>query len=86
MQNFLSGQGIDIKSNVYEDNESCILMCRKGREVLSKRTRAMNVRYFAVKDNIEKGFLRVMHLGTHEMLGDFLLNPCRDPNLKHSGI
>ena len=35
----------------------------------------MNVRYFAVKDNIEKGFLRVMHLGTNEMLGDFFTKP-----------
>ena len=50
-------------------------MCKKGREVLSKRTRAMNVRYFAVKDNIDKGYLKVLHLGTNEMLGDFFTKP-----------
>ena len=35
----------------------------------------MNVHYLAVKDNIEKGFLRVMHIGTSEMLGDFFTKP-----------
>ena len=50
-------------------------MCNKGREVLSKRTRAMDVRYFAIKDNIEKGYLKVMHLGTSEMLGDYFTKP-----------
>ena len=57
-------------------------MCKKGREVLSKRTRAMNVRYFAVKDNIEKGFLKVMHLGTNEMLGDFFTKPLQGTKFK----
>ena len=50
-------------------------MCRKGRKVLSKRTCATNMRYFAIKDNIEKGYLKVMHLGTNEMLGDFFTKP-----------
>ena len=50
-------------------------MCKKGRECLSKRTLAMNVRYFAIKDSVEKGFLKIMHLGTSEMLGDFFTKP-----------
>ena len=75
VRNFLAEQGIEIQSDVYQDNQSTILMCKKGREVLSKRTRAMNVRYFAIKDSIDKGYLRVMHLGTHEMLGDFFTKP-----------
>ena len=82
VRSFLSEQGIDIQSDVYQDNQSSILMCKKGREVLSKRTRAMNVRYFAVKDNIEKGFLRVMHLGTNEMLGDFFTKPLQGTKFK----
>ena len=52
-------------------------MCRKGRKILSKRTRAMSVRYFTIKDNIEKGYLKVMHLGTNEMLGDFFTKPLK---------
>ena len=75
VRNFLSEQGIDIDTRLYQDNKSTILMCNKGREVLSKRTRAMDVRYFAIKDNIEKGYLKVMHVGTSEMLGDFFTKP-----------
>ena len=75
VRNFLSDQGIDVDSHLLQDNKSTILMCTKGREVLSKRTRAMNVRYFAIKDNVEKGYLKVMHVGTSEMLGDFFTKP-----------
>ena len=75
VRSFLSDQGIDLETHLYQDNRSTILMCNKGREVLSKRTRAMDVRYFAIKDNIEKGYLKVMHLGTSEMLGDYFTKP-----------
>ena len=71
VRNFLDAQGIPVESQTFQDNESMILMCKKGREVLSKRTREMNVRYFTVKDNIDKGYLKVLHLRTNEMLGDF---------------
>lgn len=35
----------------------------------------MDVRYFAIKDNVDKGSLKVMHVGTQEMLGDFFTKP-----------
>ena len=73
-------------TNLYQDNQSTILMCKKGRECLSKRTQAMDVRYFAIKDNIDKGFLRVMHIGTSEMLGDFSPNPSKETSSRNSGI
>ena len=75
VRSFLQEHSIDVESNVFQDNQSCILMNKKGRECLSKRTRAMNVRYFAVKDSIDKGFLKVMHLGTSQMLGDYFTKP-----------
>lgn len=40
VQNFMEGQGIPIESQVLQDNESTISMCKKGQEVLSKQTRA----------------------------------------------
>lgn len=75
VRNFLSEERVDLDTHVYQDNRSTILMCKKGRKVLSKRTCTMHVRYFAIKDNIEKGYLKVMHLGTHEMLSDFFTKP-----------
>ena len=38
----------------------------------------MDVRYFAIKDNMEKGFLKVMHVGTSEMLGDYFTKPLQE--------
>ena len=35
----------------------------------------MNVQCFAVKDSVEKGYLKIMHLGTNEMLGDYFTKP-----------
>lgn len=35
----------------------------------------MNVRYFAIKDNIDKGYLKVLHLRTNEMVRDFCAKP-----------
>lgn len=77
-KNFLVDQGIPLKTHLYQDNQSSILMCKKGRDVLGKRTRAMNIRYFAIKDNVDKGYLKVIHLGTNEMLGDFFTKPLQD--------
>ena len=74
-KNFLVDQGIPLETHLYQDNQSSILMCKKGQDVLGKRTRAMNIRYFAIKDNVDKGYLKVIHLGTNEMLGDFFTKP-----------
>ena len=75
VRNFLDAQGIPVESQVYQGNESTILMSKKDREVLSKKKRAMNVRYFAIRENIDKGCLKVLHLVTNEMLGDFFTKP-----------
>ena len=71
----MHAQGIPLGTHLYQDNKSSILICRKGREVLSKRTRAMDVQYFAIKDNIKKGYLKVLHLGTNKMLDNFFTKP-----------
>ena len=34
VRSFLQEQGIDVESNVFQDNQSCILMGKKGREIL----------------------------------------------------
>ena len=42
----------------------------------------MNVIYFSVKDNIDKRYAKVMHLGTNEMLGDFFTKPLQGKKLQ----
>ena len=64
-----------METTLFQDNKSCILLAKKGRAALGKRTRAMNIRYFAIKDHIDSGQMQVAHLGTDCMIADFFTKP-----------
>jgi hypothetical protein len=54
---FLEAQGYNISRNVvHRDNKSAILLERNGKRSSSKRTRAINIRYFFVTDKLKKKF------------------------------
>ena len=74
--NFLMSQGIALKQNfIGQDNKSAIILEEKGRALLGKQSRAMNVRYFAIKDHIDSGQMRIAHLGTDKMAADYFTKP-----------
>ena len=76
VKNFMLSQGVVLKeNNLLQDNKSAILLAEKGRSSLGKRTRAMNVRYFAVKDCVDRGELQIYHQPTEDMIGDFFTKP-----------
>jgi hypothetical protein len=60
---------------VYQDNKSAILLEKNGKRSSSKRTRAINIRYFFVTDQVEKKTLRVEYCPTGEMVSDFMTKP-----------
>jgi hypothetical protein len=65
-----------VESNVlYQDNKSAILLENNGKRSSSQRTRAINIRYFFVTDQIEKGNLTVEYCPTDEMVGDYMTKP-----------
>ena len=73
---FLEAQGFDIKENIlYQDNKSTILLLENGKRSSGKRTRAINIRYFFLTDQIEKKNLKVQYCPTLEMKGDFMTKP-----------
>ena len=73
---FLEEQGYGIKENViYQDNKSAILMEKNGRNLCTGNLRHINVRYFFIKDRIEKGEVKVEYLPTDLMLADFYTKP-----------
>ena len=73
---FLEEQGIEIMDNVlYQDNKSAILLENNGKKSSSQRTRAINIRYFFVTDQIMKGNVRVEYCPTTEMIADFMMKP-----------
>jgi hypothetical protein len=73
---FMEAQGHKIEKNIlYQDNKSTILLENNGKRSSSKRTRAFNIRYFFLTDQIEKGNLSVEYCPTTEMIGDYMSKP-----------
>ena len=74
-RNFLEGQGYKVKTTVFQDNTSTILLAENGKESSSKRTRHINIRYFYITDCINKNYARVKYCPTDDMVGDFPSKP-----------
>ena len=75
---FLEVLGYPLKQNVLlQDNTSAILMQKNGRTCLGKRNRAIDVRYFAIKDLIDKGEVCIEYCDTENMIADFKPNLCK---------
>jgi hypothetical protein len=73
---FLEEQGYKVDKNfLFQDNKSAILLEKNGKKSSSKRTRAINIRYFFVTDQAEKGNLRIDYCPTGEMVADFFTKP-----------
>ncbi len=73
---FLKEQGYEIERNIlYQDNRSAILLEENGRKSAGKRSRALNIRYFFLTDQIEKKNLKVDYCPTDVMLADFMSKP-----------
>ena len=71
---FMEEQGHPIEENiVYQDNMSAILLENNGKKSSGKRTRALNIRYFMVTDQVKKGHLIIKYCPTDDMVGDFMM-------------
>jgi hypothetical protein len=73
---FLEEQGYDINSNIlYQDNKSAIVLETNGKKSSGKRTGALNIRYFFLTDQVEKGNVTIVYCPTNDMVGDFHTKP-----------
>jgi hypothetical protein len=73
---FLKAQGYPIKKNIlYQDNKSAILMETNGKRSCGKRTKHMDIRYFYIKDVIDRGDVQVEFCPTLQMVADFFSKP-----------
>ena len=73
---FMEAQGYYVKDNVlYQDNQSTILMLKNGRNSCTGNSRHIHIRYFFVKDRIQKKELRVEYCPSHLMLADYFTKP-----------
>jgi hypothetical protein len=75
----LGGTGIGCGKNiVYQDNKSAILLETNSKKSSGKQTRALNIRYFFITDQVEKGNTQIEHCGANNMVGDFFTKPLQD--------
>ena len=73
---FLLEQGYSIASNmVYQDNQSAIRMEKNGRNSCTGNSRHIHIRYFFVKDRVDKGEMDIGYCPTECMLADFFTKP-----------
>ena len=76
MTRFLEHQEYKIDKNIfYQDNESAIKMEKNGRDSAGSRSRHINIRYFFIKDILQKEHIIVKHCPTEIMIADFLTKP-----------
>jgi len=75
LRDFLCEQGYDMEpATIYQDNKSTIALAEKGRAI-NENSKHINVRYFFVKDRIEKGEIKIEYLPTSQMIADMLTKP-----------
>jgi hypothetical protein len=73
---FLEEHGYEIESNIlYQDNKSAILLETNGNKSSGKRTEALNIRYFFLTDQVEKGNVTIVYCSTDDMVDDFHTKP-----------
>jgi hypothetical protein len=56
---------------------------KNGKRRSGKRTRALNIRYFFLTDQIEKGNVSVEYCPTKEMIGDYMSKPLQGKLFKN---
>ena len=80
---FMEAQGYEVKKNILlQDNKSTILLEENGKRSSSQRTCAINIRYFFLTDQIEKGNVTVKYCPTKEMTADFFSKPLQGGQFK----
>jgi hypothetical protein len=73
---FLEEQGYKIDKNIlYQDNKSTILLEENGRRSAGRRSRALNIRYYFVTDQVERKNLQIQYCPTDKMTADFMSKP-----------
>ena len=80
---FLECQGYPIKQNIlFQDNRSAMLLEQNGRKSVGKRSRHLNIRYFFVTDQKEKGNISIQYCPTEHMTGDYMTKPVHGKKFK----
>ena len=81
---FMDAQGYPLEKNIlFQDNKSAILLETNGKRSAGKRSRALNVRYFFLTDQVEKGHLSIEYCPTDMMWGDYMTKPLQGEKFRY---
>jgi hypothetical protein len=72
---FLESIGYKTKTIMKQDNTSSIQLEMNGKASSHKRTRHIDIRFFFITDQIEKGIIQVEYCPTMDMEADYLSKP-----------
>ena len=73
---FMTAQGYKIEDNVlFQGNQSAIKMENNGRRPCTGTSMHVNIRYFFVKNLVDKKKVRIFYCPTGKMLADFYRKP-----------
>ena len=73
---FLKEQGYELRENVlHQDNQSAMKMAKNGRNFCTGNSQHVNIRYFFVKDRVDKKEITIEYCPTQVMLADYFTKP-----------
>ena len=83
LTNFMKGQGYNLVSNVLQqDNQSAIKMEKNGRNSCTGNSRHVDMRYFFVKDRVNKGEVKIEYCPTGIMVADYFTKALQGKSFK----
>ena len=75
---FFHGKGYEIMNNiVYQDNQIAIRMEKSDRKSCNGNLRHINIRYFFVKDRVDKREVKTKYCPTQKMLANYFTKPLK---------
>ena len=76
LKRFLQGQGYKLNRNIYyQDNQSAIKLESNGFGSRGEKSRHINIRYFFIKDILQKEDIELKHCRTEKMVADYFTKP-----------
>jgi hypothetical protein len=76
VKRFLKEQGYEVMNNIFfQDNQSAIKLEKNGRQSCGEKSRHIDIRYFFIKDTIERENIDIKYCPTEIMIADFYTKP-----------
>ena len=72
---FLDAQGYPTETIIKQDNESAIKLENNGLKSMGQRSRHIEIRYFFITNQVQKGNVKIEYCPTDEMESDFMTKP-----------